>query len=92
MKSDESPAVTSVQNLENGASSEKKLNSGASLCTERVIRMRNRDIPPTLVGIQAISLLLCASALIISGKFIKFTENVIKKWLYEYGNDSVIQC
>ena len=27
MKSDESPAVTSVQNLENGASSEKKLNS-----------------------------------------------------------------
>ena len=72
MKSDESPAVTSVQNLENGASSEKKLNSGASLCTERVIRMRNRDIPPTLVGIQAISLLLCASALIISGIFMKF--------------------
>ena len=91
MKSDESPAVTSVQNLENGASSEKKLNSGASLCTERVIRMRNRDIPPTLVGIQAISLLLCASALIISGKFMKSTQKSDQVWAIQYGN-VVIRC
>lgn len=40
--------------------------SGASLCTERVIRMRSQQIPPTLVGIQAISLILCLSAFSIS--------------------------
>ena len=42
-------------------------NQNASLCTERVIRTRSRQIPPTLVGIQAISLILCLSAFSISG-------------------------
>ena len=76
-KSDESPPVTSVQNLENNAKQGE-----ASLCTERVIRTRNQQIPPTLVGIQAISLLLCASALAISVTFILFFIYIYIRHIY----------
>ena len=46
------------------------------MCTERVIRMRSQQIPPTLVGIQAISLILCLSAFSISGKRVCHFESI----------------
>lgn len=81
-KSDDSPInpsgrrTSDNEKVANENTGTMATNQSASLCTERVIRMRSREIPPTLVGIQAISLILCLSAFSISGIFGRHFESI----------------